>query len=503
MIQGIPFALFASACAAVFATSAFWLAFAGPRTRVTGAYPTLDLLRTWPIGRLLRWRPFRVVLQVLFAGLFLLVIVAGLFGNQQPGSNAATVLTWTYWWILLTLFAMLLGKAWCYVCPWDALAGWLQRLSWWGPGRWPLSAARPWPKALRNLYPAATLFLVLTWLELGYGVTMSPALTAVLALLMFFLTFVPALLFERSSFCRYGCLVGRISGLYALFAPIELRASDRGVCQTCRTRDCFHGNANGSPCPTSQYLGGMTKNTYCILCGECVFTCPHDNVSLNLRPPAADLFKPGPARSDEAAMVLIMLSMSTFHGATMTPAWQATVGAIEAGLGVPYRAAFTIGMAGFLAVVVLLYVVFVYGSQLMARTSGIGFRQLAVRFSYAFVPIALFYHLAHNTMHFAMEGGALIPLVSNPFGWSWNLFGTAAVAPGALLPLGAVGSVMVVCVLAGHLWGLAIAQRVAASVYPNRRTAILGQLPIFAGMTAYSIVSLWLVAQPMMMRTAL
>src|SRR5690606_12532265 len=136
-----------------------------------------------------------------------------LFGSQQAGTNIATVLTWTYWWTLLVLFVMLFGKAWCYVCPWDAISGWLERLTFWRV-KGGLTANLRWPASLRTLYPATVLFLLLPWLELGYGVTTRPDLTALLGILMFFLAFVPLFIFERQSFCRYGCLVGRISGLY-------------------------------------------------------------------------------------------------------------------------------------------------------------------------------------------------------------------------------------------------------------------------------------------------
>jgi hypothetical protein len=504
MIQGLPLPFFICGIAALFAVSVVGFAAAGTRRAPVGGSRTFDVLRVPVVGALLRWRPFRFILQVVFAGVFLLIIAAGLFGDQQPGSNAATVFTWTYWWILLTLFAMFLGKAWCYVCPWDAVSGWLQRLSPWGRPRWALSANLRWPKVLRNLYPAAALFVGLTWLELGYGVTTRPAVTALLALLMFFLAFVPALVFERSSFCRYGCLVGRISGLYSLFAPIELRARDRHVCATvCDTRDCFHGNERGNPCPTFQYLGGMTKNTYCILCTECLFTCPHGNVAINLRPFGADVVKPAPVRADEAAMVVIMLSMSVFHGITMTPVWHASIAAIEHGLRVPYLAAFTIGMIAFLLLLAGLYFLFIAGSAVTSRAHRVGFRQLAIRYAYAFLPIALFYHLSHNAMHFIVEGGAIAPVLSNPFGWNWNLFGTAHVVPGPLLPAGAMWAIIVGALLAGQLWSVMIGRRIAMQLFPNSSDANRSAVPILGGMVAYSILSLWIALQPMTMRTSL
>jgi polyferredoxin len=505
MIEGIPFWFFVAGVAAVLLVSFAGLAFTNPTPARAdgGGYATWDLLRIGTVRRVLLWRPFRFGLQATFAILFLFVIVTGLFGRQQAGTNAATVLTWTYWWILLVLLATLVGKAWCYVCPWDAISGWLERFSLWGRGRWPLSAGLRWPRPLRNLYPAAFLFLGLTWLELGYGVTTRPGLTAILALLMFFLAFIPAVLFERSSFCRYGCLVGRISGLYALFAPVEIRARDRDVCRTCATRDCYHGNDRGLPCPTSQFLGGMTKNTYCIMCGECMYTCPHDNVALNVRPFGADLAKSSPVRADEAAMVIIMLSMSTFHGITMTPVWHASIGAIEDRLHLPYLLAFSLGMVGILGLLALAYLVFVALSHRVTRTREVSVRQLAIRYAYALLPIALFYHFAHNSMHFFIEGGALVPILSDPFGWSWNLLGTASLVPGPLLSLRVIWLIMIAFILFGHVWSLVVAHRIALHVFPDRRLALRSQLPMLACMVAYSALSLWIIAQPMEMRTSL
>jgi ferredoxin len=320
---------------------------------------------------------------------------------------------------------------------------------------------------------------------------------------MFFLTFGSVLLFERQSFCRYGCLVGRVSGLYSLFSSVELRARDGAVCAACQTRDCYHGNERAAPCPTSQYLGGMNKNTYCIFCMECVRACPHDNVALNLRSFGRDLVKPRPARFDEAAMVIVMLAMSTFHGITMTPAWEHIVSSLQASWSIGHLPAFSLSMAGFLTVLGLLYVAFVALSFAVARAPAMNLKQLAVRYSYAFLPIALFYHLAHNVLHFAIEGGTLARVISDPFGWGWNLFGTAHMTTGPLLSIQGVGILTVALILTGHLWSLAVGHKIALQVYDSKGMATRSQLPIMAGMIAYSILSLWLVGQPMQMKTGL
>jgi len=504
MIEGIPFWLFAAGAAGVLLASFTGLVLVGAGRGSRFAEVRLDLLRVPVFRQLYTSRGFHAFAQSIFVALFLFVIAAGLFGVQQGGSNIATVLTWTYWWVLLVLFVLLFGKAWCWVCPWDALAGWLERLSIFGGGGPKLSANRPWPKALRNLYPATFLFLGLTWLELGYGVTGRPELTALIGLLMFFITFIPMLVFERRSFCRYGCLVGRISGLYALFAPVELRARDREVCaHGCDTRDCYHGNEMADACPTAQYLGGMEKNTYCILCGECVRACPHDNVAFNVRWFGRDLVSRAAVRFDEAAMVIVMLAMSTFHGITMTPVWNDCVRWIEGTFGLPFLAAFSIGMSAFLIALTMIYLAFVSVSHTVARAPDVSLRQLAIRYAYAFLPIALFYHFAHNSMHFFVEGGRIVPLLSDPLGWGWDLFGTAAVEPGPLLSFPIVWTMMVLFILTGHVWSLVIGHRTAMHLYPSRGAAIRSELPLLAGMIAYSVLSLWIIAQPMEMRTAL
>ena len=41
------------------------------------------------------------------------------------------------------------------------------------------------------------------------------------------------------------------------------------------------------------------------------------------------------------------------------------------------------------------------------------------------MPIAIGYHVAHYLVFLLIQGQYIIPLVSDPFGYGWNLFGTA------------------------------------------------------------------------------
>lgn len=495
LMPGLPTWLFFAVAGAVLVVS-----FAALEVRERHPSPVrrgrrLDLLRVPGLRRALRHRAMPAVLQLPVLALFALVVAAGLWGNPAPERNIAPVLTWTVWWASLVLVVLFLGKIWCTVCPWMALADWV--------GRVVPRLERPWPRALRSIWPATALFVGLTWLELGYGVTEKPWLTAVLGLVMLGLSIATVLVFDRKAFCRYACLVGRVSGLYATFATSELRAADPAACRRCPTRDCWRGNARGAPCPTGQYLGAMQENTYCTLCLACMKTCPTDNVAWNLRPPAADLLESVRPRADEAWLAVTMLSMSAFHGLTMTPTWDALVQGIDRATNVGWLAAFSLGMAAMLVLPVAAYAGVCVLMRWAARDARHPTRTLFVRFAYSLLPIALFYHLAHNTQHVLFEGAKLVRGASDPFGWGWDLFGTAHMAVNAMLPVEVGWAIQVVLVLIGHVYAIVIAHRTARALYPVGRAAVASQLPMLAAMLLFSFQSLWLLSQPMLMRTAM
>jgi hypothetical protein len=135
--------------------------------------------------------------------------------------------------------------------------------------------------------------------------------------------------------------------------------------------------------------------------------------------------------------------------------------------------------------------------------SGISTYQIFRGFAYALIPVALFYHLAHNSMHFFLEAGSLFPLLSDPFGWGWNLFGTADKTYGPLLSLHSIWAIQVVFIVIGHVYGVIVADRIARRFFADKRRRNNSFLPQLATMILYSSFSIWLISQPMDMRTNL
>ncbi len=125
-----------------------------------------------------------------------------------------------------------------------------------------------------------------------------------------------------------------------------------------------------------------------------------------------------------------------------------------------------------------------------------------VRYAYCVLPIALFYHLAHNLEHLLMEGQKVIALLSDPFGWGWNLFGTARWIIPPLVSLDVLWVLQVILVAVGHVYSLWAANKISRRIFPDRAAAARGQWPMLIGMIAFSVFSLWLLKQPMEMRTS-
>jgi YHS domain-containing protein len=468
----------------------------------------IDLMQFGIVRTLLRSRPFRFFLQFSIVVAFLLIIAAGLFGNQNPALNIAPILTWTIWWCGLVVLIMFVGKAWCYMCPWDAIAFWIEKLRFWKKTDSGLGLNIPWPRVIQNIALATILFVALTWIELGFNVTMRPVFTAYLGIAMLLLAIVSAFIFERKSFCRYGCLVGRVSGLYALFSGIEVRRKNEAVCKSCKGKECYNGSTNAYGCPTFEFPAQMVTNTYCTQCSECLQSCPYNNLAVNLRPWGEDLKVEGKSRTDEAYMALLMLAITSFHGLTMTPVWAQLTEALDSLLSMGRIVAFSTGMAIIMGLPILLYAFFVWLSRLLDSTSTpdvikrLSYKEYFVRYAYCLLPIALFYHLAHNLEHLLMEGPKVFALISDPLGWGWNLFSTAGISIPPLTSLDVLWILQVILVGVGHVYSLWAAQKISRHIFTSDTAASRGQWPMLAAMIAFSIFSLWLLKQPMEMRTS-
>jgi hypothetical protein len=200
-----------------------------------------------------------------------------------------------------------------------------------------------------------------------------------------------------------------------------------------------------------------------------------------------------------------MLSITGFHGLTMTPNWSRLTEWLSNSHSLGNLLAFSLGMTLLMAAPILAYAALVrlsYSLGARASAGSLPFHDYFVRYAYALLPIALFYHLAHNMEHLLMEGPKVVALLSDPFGWNWNVLGTAHWRIPPLVSLDVLWIVQVVLVLVGHIYSLWIAHHTSRQLFQDIASARRSQAPMLVAMIAFSIFSLWLLKQPMEMRTS-
>ncbi len=463
-------------------------------------YRRFDLLRFNTVKRVFKSRYFQFTLQLPIVIAFVLVILTGILGSQEPGHNFATVATWTIWWSIVIFVILFFGAGWCLICPWSALSDWIERRTFW-KRKEGIGLKKKWPRLLKNRYPMIIFLVIVTWLELGIFITYRPYYTGWAALLMFLLILWTTMIYDRKAFCRYICFVGGIIGLYSNLAPVEIRSKDRSTCRGCKTKECIRGNHLGYPCPIFEYPGGMDKNTNCIMCTECIKTCPYDNMTIRVRPFFADIARGYRGRYDEAVLALSLSGLTIYHGFTMLPIWfNWAVETMETNYSL-YISIFTIMLIVFTIGAVAMHYILSYLIRRYAKDPDVPLKKIFIEYAYAFLPVALFYHLSHNISHLNMEGLKISPLLSDPFGWGWNILGTAGLDTGSIINAHTVHYIQFVIVTIGLIVGILFAYRTSLRLFVDRERVLKAMLPVVGILVLYTVINMYTLVIPMVMRT--
>src|SRR5581483_362095 len=126
------------------------------------------------------------------------------------------------------------------------------------------------------------------------------------------------------------------------------------------------------------------------------------------------------------------------------------------------------------------------------------FKDLVFSFAFLLIPIALVYNIAYYYTLLAIQGQAIISLISDPLGIGWNLFHTKDFLPNiGLISVNSIWHSQVLFILVGHIAAVYLAHIVAIETFPTHRKAILSQFPMLALMVAYTVAGLWILSQPL------
>ncbi|MDQ3856622.1 MAG: hypothetical protein M3281_09555, partial [Chloroflexota bacterium] len=96
-----------------------------------------------------------------------------------------------------------------------------------------------------------------------------------------------------------------------------------------------------------------------------------------------------------------------------------------------------------------------------------------------------------------IQGQQIVPLLSDPFGWGWNLLGTADYRTNSRF-IGAafVWYSQVAAIVAGHVLAVYLAHVVSLRLLRSSRRALRSQYPMLVLMVLYTVTSLWIISQP-------
>ncbi|KAA3633066.1 MAG: hypothetical protein DWQ08_02380, partial [Proteobacteria bacterium] len=122
---------------------------------------------------------------------------------------------------------------------------------------------------------------------------------------------------------------------------------------------------------------------------------------------------------------------------------------------------------------------------------------LANAFILTLVPIAIAYHLSHYLSMLLISGQFIIPLLSDPLGAGWDLWGTAEYQVDlSVIDAKFVWYFSTTVIVIGHVAAVYLAHIVALELFPDRARALISQLSMLVLMVAYTMISFWILAQP-------
>jgi hypothetical protein len=388
-----------------------------------------------------------VVLQLLAVLALTLLVAAGLFGSPATFKNITPVAVWVIWWVGFGFLTAFVGNIWPLINPWSSIYGFVEKLTrTWING---LSLRLNYPRWL-GVWPSCGLFLLFAWLELVAPGRDVPRNIAIAILIYCAFTWAGFAIFGRDTWLKRGEVFSVAFGLFGRFAPLDFTNDGRW--------------------------------------------------RVRLRPFATGLLPRTPLDPSMTAFSLLMLGTVTVDGFMETPLWAAAVERVFAIHGNAdanswlYMAMQTslllagpLILAGFYLVVI----------ALMARISRLQAANLSGLFVLSLIPIAIAYHLAHYFSLFAIAGQFIIPLASDPFGYGWDLFGSMLYR----IDIGVVDAksiwyLSVVAIVTGHVIAVWIGHVTAGSVFRGSRAAGRSQYPMLALMVCYTMLSLWILAQP-------
>jgi hypothetical protein len=434
-----------------------WLFFYGAAVVLVVSFVALGVLWRKPVletherGRVLPdWLQrvilgpeLRFVLGAISVALLALTFATAAFGEDSVAVNFAPTFVWVVFWLGLVPITALFGNVWSVLSPWRAAAdavAWITArlgIDWHPPLRYPDRLGR---------WPAALLLLTFVSLELCYPDPARPRMLAIAIAIYSWITWLGMACVGREAWTQNGEAFASYFGFLARIAPFAV----------------------------------------------------HDG-KVVIRWPFVGLVQ-GDERHGTVAFLSIMLGSVAFDGFSRTTWWQDRLFDIESPFAlerptVADLATTAFNFLGLMVAIVAVALLYLAAVEFARHVSG-SRRTLVWAFAGSLVPIAMAYAVAHYFSLFVLQGQVTKRLASDPFGYGWNLFGTADAQPNlTVLTPNTIWYVQVGALVIGHVLGLVVAHDRAVDLFHAPGVALRTQYAMLVLMVAYTVGGLWLLSQ--------
>lgn len=237
----------------------------------------LNLLRFENVASLVHNPLFPAGLKLLTLPVMLFLVAYTFLGPEHK--NFANAIIWGIWWPLLILATIFGSRIWCGICPIPDI-GKVFRL--------PFRKRLDPPGFLKKhgIWFSIAGFVIIYWSEFCFKMIEHPRATGILLSTVIGLACLTGLIFDRRTWCRFLCPLGRLLAQFSSISALELRSNSNVCMSQCTTHDCIANNQ----CPMNIHPSSSVNNHDCILCFSCLRACSHKSVHLDIRPPWYEVY---------------------------------------------------------------------------------------------------------------------------------------------------------------------------------------------------------------------
>lgn len=138
-----------------------------------------------------------------------------------------------------------------------------------------------------------------------------------------------------------------------------------------------------------------------------------------------------------------------------------------------------------------IFLLFTFLSRMASKNRDVPIKKVLADFAYLFIPIGLAAWAAFSVGIIMPNGSYLLHVLSDPFAWGWNLFGTAKF-PWTPFMTGIMPHLQILILIIGLIFSLEYGYKISRRIFAEAGEAIRGWIPMALFLIGVYISLIWL-----------